>query len=281
MKRFIVPVDFSETSKNAARFAAYFSADLTGSQVILYNAFDGLDRSTDGSPVNEDEKDKRKMIELALEGVDKEISSLTQAEISLLAEESGDFVDSLERCAHRLKPDMIIMGITGANRLEQIIVGSNTLNVVSKAMAPVVIVPPDARFKGVKNIMLISDFKNVELATPIAPLMQILDMLRPNLHVVHVDHENFEELTKENKAAKMELDEMLKDYNPEYYFIKFHDFIHAVNEFVQFHDIDMIVTIPKNRSFFSHVFKTTHTSQLAYHSHVPVIAIHGSVLENE
>jgi nucleotide-binding universal stress UspA family protein len=281
MKRFIIPVDFSETSRNAARFAASFSASISESELILYNAFDGLDRTSDGRPTNGDEKDKQKSIELALKGVDDEVGSLTQAEISLVAEESGDFVDSLESCIQRMKPDMIIMGITGANRLERIIMGSNTLNIVRKGIAPVVIVPPEARFKGIRNIMLISDFRNVELATPIAPLTKILDSLKPNLHIVHVAHEYYEELTDENKSSKKQLDEMLKDYNPEFYFIKFRDFTNAVNEFVQFHDIDLIVTIPKDQSFFPNLFKTTHTSQLAYHSHVPIIALHGSVMEDD
>jgi hypothetical protein len=35
----------------------------------------------------------------------------------------------------------------------------------------------------------------------------------------------------------------------------------------------MIITIPKNQSFISNLFKITHTSKLAYHSHVPIVAI--------
>ncbi|HEX4850271.1 MAG TPA: hypothetical protein VFV08_05655, partial [Puia sp.] len=67
---------------------------------------------------------------------------------------------------------------------------------------------------------------------------------------------------------------MLGDYNPEYYFIRMYDFLDAINQFVQDKNIDMILTVPKNESFLANVFKTTHTSKLAYHSHVPIIAIH-------
>ena len=39
-------------------------------------------------------------------------------------------------------------------------------------------------------------------------------------------------------------------------------------------DIDVIVTVPKEHSFLSGLFKTSHTKKLAYHSHVPIIASH-------
>jgi hypothetical protein len=122
--------------------------------------------------------------------------------------------------------------------------------------------------------MLVSDFKDVEQTVPIAPLKEVLDIFNPNLHVVNVDEDHYVELTDEYKAEKLKLDNMLQDYRPEYYFIRIFDFMEAINQFVKDHDIDMILTIPKDHSFFSNLFKTTHTSRLAYHSHVPIIAIH-------
>jgi hypothetical protein len=67
---------------------------------------------------------------------------------------------------------------------------------------------------------------------------------------------------------------MLKDFHPEYYFIRLYDFTDAINQFVLDKNIDMILTVPKSHSFLKSVFKTTHTSKLAYHSHVPIVAIH-------
>jgi len=274
MKQFIVPVDFSETSKNAARFAAQLSASVGGAELILYNVFDKIEAGSDGTPLEDDDKARKSVMELALQSVFNELSKLTSARITSVAEEGDDFVDNLESYVRRYKIPLIVMGITGASRMAQIFMGSNTLDVVRRRIAPTIIVPPDAQFKGAKNIMFVTDFKDMEKTIPIAPLKEVLDMFDPVLHVVNVDSEHYVELTDEYKAERTVLHNMIKDYNPEYYFIRIYDFIEAINQFVQDHDIDMILTIPKDQSFFHNLFKTTHTSQLAYHSHVPIISIH-------
>jgi nucleotide-binding universal stress UspA family protein len=274
MNSLIVPVDFSETSKNAARFAAHLSAHLQDANIILYNVFDTIEAGSDGTPLDSDDDARKSVMELALQSVKTEISVLTNAKVSCVAEEDNHFVNSLDSYVRRNNVQIIIMGITGSSRIGQIFMGSNTLNVVNRRIAPVIIVPPDAHFTGIKNVMLISDFKDVERTIPIGPIKGMLSLIKPTLHVVNVDHEHFVELTEEYQIEKAKLDKMLKDFNPEYYFIRLYDFTEAVNQFVLDKNIDMILTVPKSHSFLKSVFKTTHTSKLAYHSHVPIVAIH-------
>jgi nucleotide-binding universal stress UspA family protein len=274
MNTFLVPVDFSDTSKNAARFAAHLSTDLDNAHIVLYHVYDSAEGGSDGSPVEGSEDDNKVIAELALKSVKTELSSITSARITCVAEEEADFVECLEGYVRRHNIPLIIMGITGQSRLDQIFMGSNTLKIVSKRVAPVIIVPPDAQYKSDRNIMLISDFKDVEKTIPIAPIKAILNLFKPALHVVNVDSDHYVELTDEYKVQKNKLNNMIKEFKPEYYFIRLYDFMDAINQFVMDKNIDMIMTIPKNHTFLSNVFKTTHTSKLAYHSHVPIIAVH-------
>lgn len=274
MNNFIVPVDFSETSKNAARFAANLSAHIHDAHIILYYVFDTIEAGSDGTPLDSDDQARKALMELALQSVKTELTGLTSARISCIAEEDNHFVNSLDSYVRRNHIQVIVMGITGSSRMGQIFMGSNTLNVVNRRIAPVIIVPPDAQFTGIKNVMLISDFKDVERTIPVAPIKEILKLIKPNLHIVNVDHEHFVELTEEYKSERAKLDKMLKEFNPEYYFIRLYDFTDAINQFVLDKGIDMILTVPKSHSFLKNVFKTSHTSKLAYHSHVPIVAIH-------
>jgi len=274
MNKFLVPIDFSDTSKNAARFAAHLSTDLDDANIILYHVYDSAEGGSDSSPVEGSEYDNKVIAELALKSVKTELSSITSARITCVAEEEADFVECLESYVRRHDIPLIIMGITGQSRLDQIFMGSNTLKIVNKRVAPVIIVPPDAQYKSDRNIMLISDFKDVEKTVPIAPIKAILNLFKPSLHVVNVDSDHYVELTDEYKAQRAKLNNMIKEFKPEYYFIRLYDFMDAINQFVMDKNIDMIMTIPKNHSFLSNVFKTTHTSKLAYHSHVPIIAVH-------
>jgi nucleotide-binding universal stress UspA family protein len=273
MNNFIVPIDFSDTSKNAARFAAHVSTLVPDVHIILYNVFDTLEVGSDSSPLESDDATRKAIMELGLESVRTELSGITNAKITCVAEEADHFVNTLESYVRKNNIQLIIMGITGATRLGQLFVGSNTLKIVNRKIAPVIIVPPDAQSKSAKNVMLLTDFKDISETIPVQSVKKVLNLFHPSLHIVNVDSDHYVELTEEYKAERAKLHEILKEFNPEYYFIRMFDFMDAINQFVLDKEIDMIITIPKNQSFISNLFKITHTSKLAYHSHVPIVAI--------
>src|SRR4051812_10558869 len=167
MKTFIVPSDFSDTSKNAARFAAQVAEKVADSQIILYHVFDKIEAGTDGSVLFNDHEGRRKIMELGLESVKIDMLNISpDIKVSVLAEEETSLITGLERLARQEKADLIIMGITGATRLAQIFIGSNTLSMVNRNICPVMIVPPDASFTGIKNVVFTSDFKDIDKTTP-------------------------------------------------------------------------------------------------------------------
>ena len=277
MNNFLVPIDFSETSRNAARYAAHISTLVPDAHVILYNVFDSLEYGSDSSPLATDAEEdagRKAIMELALESVRTEISPITSARISLVAEESHRFLDTLEKYVNNNNIQLIVMGITGATRLGQIFMGSNTLNLIKRGTVPVIIVPPHAHSESATNVMLLTDFKDIDNTIPVQTVKSVLDMFKPRLHIVNVDHEHYVQVTEEYKAERTKLESLLKDYSPEFYFIRLFDFMDAINQFVADNKIDLILTFPRKHSFLSNVFKTTNTTQLAYHSHVPIVAIH-------
>jgi nucleotide-binding universal stress UspA family protein len=274
MKTFLVPTDFSETSKNAARYAAHIAKQYQDIHIILYNVSDEIAAGSDGTPLADDEHSRHKIMELALESVKTELSKITQTQITCVAEEGTNLIDSIDRFARHNDVDMIIMGITGSTRLEQIFMGSNTLKMVDRGTCPVMIVPPFALYKGIQDVMLTSDFKDVDRTTPVKPIQKVLDLFRANLHVVNVDHEHYVEVTDEYKQERAKLETILGPHNPQFYFIRMYDFMDAVNQFVEDKEIDLIITVPKKHSFLSGVFRSSYTKKLAYHSHVPIVAVH-------
>ncbi len=274
MKKFLVPTDFSETSKNAARYAVELAQDDLDTTIILYYLYDKLAAGSDGSPLTESEDDRKKVLNRALSNLEIELHEISTVRVEYIAEEGNSLVESVERYVRYNAVDAVIMGITGATKLEQIFMGSNALNMARQGVCPVIIVPPDAVFKKVKNVLFASDFKNVKSTTPVAPIKFILQLFKPNLHIVNVDSEHFVELTDEYKTEKAWLTKMFEEFNPEFYFIRMYDFLDAINQFAKDHDIDLIITVPRKHSFWSGLYTTSHTKKLAYHSHVPIVAIH-------
>jgi nucleotide-binding universal stress UspA family protein len=269
MKTFLVPVDFSETSKNAALYAANFVATIPGAEIILYNVYSKVYLSS----THKDENSRRNVAINELENVKTSLAGAGTTSISYVAEE-GSFIPNVKPFVNANKIDCIIMGITGSSRLTQVFIGTNTLNVIRDVKTPVMIIPPDAKFTGLNRVVFTSDFKNVKRTTPFDVLTAILNLFNPALYILNVDSEHYIELTNEYKKERAILEKKLKTYSPEFYFLRSFDFLDGIDLFTKNHNIDAIITIPKKHNFLAQVFQTSHTKKLAYHSHIPIIAIH-------
>lgn len=260
MHRVIIPVDFSETSLNAARYAAKMLAGKDDTEAILYHNYE----SHDDQDISHNYQ----------ESLRQEFLSAGVKSVECEGESGGDLVDNIARLAHTIRATLILMGITGKSTIRQIMFGSNTLKLIDKNLYPVMIIPPDAIYKGINNVAFASDFKNVENTTPSDLICSVLEMFDPKLHIFNVNKEMQDNVTEEIAIQKKILSKMFDKYNTEFYFIKKSDFYVAVDEFIDDHKIDIMITIPKHQSNSTSLFKSSHTKRLAYHSHIPILAAH-------
>lgn len=260
MHRVIIPVDFSETSFNAARFAAQMLAGKKDAIAILYHNYD---KEHDGD-----------ICDHYLESLKQELLVKGDAQVEYEKEMGGDLVENIVRLAHTRRATLVVMGITGKSAIQHILIGSNTLKLIDHNLYPVMVVPPEAVYNEIKNVAFASDFKDVEATTPSALINAVLEMFDPMLHIVNVDSEHYVSITEEYQQGKIKLQQMFKDFNTEFYFISMNDFHDAIDNFVRDYHIDLLVTIPRHHSNSRSLFKSTHTRKLAYHSHIPLLAAH-------
>lgn len=270
MKTFLVPVDFSDTSVNAAEYAVALCSKIPGANIILYNVYS---RISYAALTEKDEGSRKAITDLELNDLRTGLLKKGNVEITFDSEE-GSLIENIQRYVLGNHINMVIMGITGSSRLKQVFMGTNTLNVIRHVNAPVLIVPPDAKFTGLKKVVFTSDFKDVARTTPFLALKKILDTFNPSLDILNVDSEHYIELSDEFKIERESMEERLGSYNPEFSFLRAYDFLEGINRFVEAKEIDAIITVPRRHGFLSQLFKTSHTKKLAYHSHVPTIAIH-------
>lgn len=260
MNTVIVPVDFSETSINAAHYATLLLNGHYGVNLILYHVYDKPSYASG---------DKEK-----LEKLKEDLLKNGVVKITTLAEEGDDFIAELDKLARHQQADMIIMGITGRSAIEQALVGSNALKMVKQKVCPVMIVPPNVKYKELKNVLLTSDFKNVTGTIPSVPIKNVLKTFHPNLYVMNVDSRHYVALTEEYQNERSKLLDMLSEFNPEFYFLGWYDVDEAIHQFAHDKNIDLIITIPRDHSLIEKMFRGSHTKHLVYQSSVPVLAVH-------
>jgi nucleotide-binding universal stress UspA family protein len=268
MKTFLVPIDFSTTSENAAEYAVVLTKDIAGVEIILYHVYSSISFAA----LTDKEGSRKKVIDDELTTLKNKLKYSDNQTITIDSEE-GSFLDNMEKYVLSNHIDMVVMGITGSSKIAQVFMGTNTLNVVRHINTPVMIIPPDAKFTSIKNVLFASDFKDVARTTPFVSLKKVLDFFKPKLKILNVDSEHNIELTNEFKIERDEMQEKLNSYDPEFSFLRIYDFLDGINRFADAKEIDVIITVPKKRGFISQLFKTSHTKKLAFHSHIPTIAI--------
>lgn len=259
MNKVIVPIDFSETSFNAARYAVKLLTNHPEVEVTLYHTIEKADAEENRTE--------------GLEKLKQELLQDRNVNINICIEQ-GDFLTELEKLARHRQADLIIMGITGKSSLAQVFIGSNSLKMAQNKFCPVMIIPPNASYSEIKNVLLTTDLKNVVSTTPSAPIKKVLETFNAKLHIVNVNSQHYIELSEGYAAEQQKLKEMFAEFNPEFYFLRLYDVDDAINKFAEDKNIDLIITINKDHTLVHKLFITSHTKKLAYQSTVPVMVVH-------
>ncbi len=259
MTTVIVPLDFSETSFNAAHYAAAMFADKPATTIVLYHYYASVDEVATANQF--------------LTSLSRQLSD-TGLKVETELETGDNFIDRLSAFSHVRRAYMIVMGLTGKTPMEQRFSGSNTLKMAEKNVCPVLIVPEHARYKGISNVLIASEMKYVDESPVLIAAKRVLNDFRPLVHILNVDSSHYISLTENFKTERDKMAELLAEFNPEFYFMRLFDFHESINLFARDKNIDMIIIGPKHHSFFERLFKTQHTKTVIYQSEVPVLAIH-------
>ncbi len=280
MKTILVPTDYSATAKNAALYAINLASQLQAQNIVLYNAYqvlpiisENVTMPTASTPFF-DVETLRDISNTGMAHFKQSIESFCPAGIKIQEyTELAALDNDVNHLCEKTGADLIVMGITGTSKIEEVLIGSTALNVVRNTKVPVIIVPAEAMYTSIKNVMLACDYKNVVETIPVQPIKTILDATKAALHIVNV-YESDKELISSKKYQQELLHSLLKEYEPQFYFEHNEDFLTCLNDFAETNHIDLIITIPKKHGFFEGLFKESHTKKLAFHSHVPLMYIH-------
>jgi nucleotide-binding universal stress UspA family protein len=276
MHTILVPTDFSATAKNAAVYAVGLAKQVGAKKIVLYNSYQapvGIDPMVPAIQLLDIDLLKKNSEE-GLEQFKSQLKTTVADHIPIdTLSEFNLLAAGLDEVCKKVDADLIVMGITGGGALEENLVGSNTISVAKHSTVPVIIVPANASFAPIKEVLLACDYKKVVETTPVQPIKNLLAATGAKLFVLNVDHNN-KAYDSEVPFESLMLDTLLQGCNPEYHFVDSPDFTEAINAFAREKEVDIIITIPKKHGWFENLFRKSHTKMLAFHSDVPLMVIH-------
>lgn len=278
MTTILIPTDFSATAKNAALYAIGLAKQVGATKLVLYNAYEAVVPSISIDPtvpsiMPVDLETYKNISETGLTTFAAEINDASDKTITIEQLcNLNTLVNGISEAITTTGAELVVMGITGGNALEENLIGSNTVDVAKAITVPMIIVPPNAAFKTIEEITLAVDLKGVANTAPITALTKLIDVLKAKFFVLHVNDSDDDGSDKETQVRA--LNSLLKSQNPQYFFVNNISFIDGINDFVDSKKVDLLVTIPKKHGWFETMFKRSHTKLLAFHSHVPLMVVH-------
>jgi nucleotide-binding universal stress UspA family protein len=278
MKTILVPVDFSDTSYNAAVYALELAKQIAAGKVVLYHAYE-LPIIADGGlaiPLLVSVDDVKKSSTEALQSFKHRLlKNCGVLPFTIEIENSYNGVTlGIAETAEMLNASLIVMGITGGSAVTEVLIGSNTIDVAKHTKTPVIIVPANAVFKSIKSTLIASTLLNINDTMPVEAIINFLDETKSDLHILHVEHGEKNKGYLGTDFESMAIDTLFAGYKPKYHFVNNPHFAEGVNEFVDSNSIDILIVIPKKHSLFESLLNKSHTKMLAFHSHVPLMIVH-------
>lgn len=274
MYSILIPTDFSESCFNAAKYAIGLANQINSNKIILYHAYgvwniadplNGYEQTTISAKYSNESMEKL---------IDFKNRLLPFAEnIDIEAYQSTDnLADGLNNVCSITGANLIIMGLhDDGSVIKQTLSGHHIIDMAKHTVCPVILVPSKANFERIEEILLSSNFKEQEIRNATNHIANLTAITGAKLYVAHVQSPHNHQLhEKEETAVMMEL----ASSNPHFYTLQHEDYIHAINDFAQEKEVDLLISISKRHSWFSGFFHKSHTKTLAFHSHLPLMILH-------
>ncbi|MFH4967176.1 universal stress protein [Gaetbulibacter sp. M240] len=279
MKNILLPTDFSENSWNAIKYAIQlFENEPCNFYVLHVNKV--TDNFMDGAPFLADEdlllevytKPTKKKLRQIMKRISAHFPPNKDHKFYTLSDYNF-FIDTIRKQVDEKRIDLIIMGTKGTSGLKEIIVGSNTGDVITKVKCNTLVVPEQAEFKPLKEIAFPTDFSlnyNLELLEPIS---DIIDQQKAALRIIHV-HKKKMDLNNEQKLNRELLDDYFNGTEHSFHYLTNSRIEDAIECFVQSRHVDLISMVAKNLNYFQQILFHSRVEEISYHTETPFLVLH-------
>jgi nucleotide-binding universal stress UspA family protein len=274
METILVPTDFSPVSNNAADYAAQL-ARFFSARIVLVNAYPFPPANYEmgfSLPVVSAIKESS---EERLEQLKAELCAKHGCEFEMRwVAEMGAPYDVIESVARQENADLVVMGITGeAGALKQHLVGSTALKVARSINIPAFIIPQGVHYQRIHKISFACDLDHTEETDLVYVARYFSKIFDAELEIVHVERPD-EEITVDKARTNFFVERKLENVNHRTVFITGRKVGKELEEYFSLHQTDLVMLSPKKHNVFHYLFHDSITTGLAFHLHVPLLAIH-------
>ncbi|OSY89280.1 universal stress protein [Tenacibaculum holothuriorum] len=278
MKNILVPTDFSENAFNALQYAIDFYTNEACNFYVLHvkPVINISGDSTYLLSTQNIEQNYTEAVKLQLEQLIKKVNELPTKKahhqfFSLV--DYNHLIDSINHHINEKSIDLVVMGTKGASGLKEVIIGSNTGDVIKKVHCTTLVVPENARFTPIKEVAFPTDFSMFYSIETLLPLLNLIYKTKASLRVLHISKKevDLDDSQKDNKSL---LEDFFAESDLNFHYLTNSKVEDAVQCFVESRDINMIAMVAKNLNYFQQILFHTKVEKISYHTNVPFLVLH-------
>ena len=261
VRNILVPVDFSENSINALKYAADFARILNASICILH--------VTDPDSLLNELKGNLSPDHL-MELIRKEdyMRGLTISTIL----EKGNVTTLILKESAANNIDLVIMGTQGAGNMSRDLFGTHTSAVIGKSECMVLAIPPEATFAHITKVVLAVDLSH-RADHLVADTISMFKNMEAAVLLVYVGADKDQHGQHDLEMLTEEMKRQTGYHRIDCTVIHHGSFMDSIEQFAMDIDADVMTTITHHRNVFESIFDPSKTKRMAYHTHLPLLAI--------
>ncbi len=281
MKTILIATDFSNASRNAAKYGVELAKALNAN-VILFNAYN-IPRPATGLNVGV----SKFGVMVATDQKLLDEADILDPEKSLIESicDEGAAEEAILKIANEREVDFIISGMKGRGKNLKKLFGSTSIALAKKTNIPLIIIPEDAGFKKPLNIVFATDDLEASKELP-RQLTTIIRCFSSKLYVVKVFKNKKEEwFGVQQQAGKRDIINEVPDLS--YPYPAHINLQHALSGFANEYNADMLIMTPHKHEWLERLFSKSETTGMIFHTKIPLLALPGiqdsnaQVLESE
>ncbi len=276
MKHIILPTDFSSNAENAANYILQLNKFIKGelhlfhSYVIPVFATDVPVTVPDITDLKEESLKLMHKLKANLQRQNPDSSSEIHISVS-----AGYPEEEIPSFSVKKRADLVVMGTKGVTGLKEVFFGTNTARVIGKLNCPLLVVPENAKFKGLKKIVFATNYAENDVEN-ISEVIEFAKLFLAEVVLLHISSGDqskpFEFNSLETFCQKLR--ESTGYDSLKYKLLDNPEVEEGINFYLDEIKADMIVMTNRHRSLFQKLFEKSITKKMAYHTHIPLMVFH-------
>jgi len=277
MRKIIVPVDYSEASKNALKYAQYLATYLGLAIEVVHIAIEPYEPFYPYYDIITPKfllKKRAKLQKFVLQSqIVQKASAVSSIQIDSFVG-MGNAINEIIKISQRDDVEMILMGTTGAGGLMGRLFGSVSSKVAQRSSSPVLLIPPSIQEFKIFNQILYACHYLSFTEKLLKRIRQFTRRFDAAIHWVHINNASTDQDAMiDNQILKMLFNKYYPEVELPLVTIDERDIWAGLTHYAQLKDIDLIVLGSPHRNFLGQLFHRSLTKQMVLRAQRPILVL--------